>query len=842
MSTSSAAATPWASPASPLKRSGSRRQSSLTVAGAKSSPSTPPTRHGGGHVPQERTLVLENERLKRELEELRQLTARPGAPQVRSTQPMPRGYGRSFGIRSWEAEKSGAVVAAGTLGTVQRDAAAENSLSVALPEPAKIVASELGEREDAAARKQLPSWLLQRWSDGCEVQGPLREAARAGMETVRGSRERAHEAFQQAFAAHLQIRKRVHLSFSAALPCFFAELMKSPADIHPGQLVAPGLRASEAKTSAFACLAELLRQLQGAARFGDKPPIRPEGMEKWEFVRELSSQAGLSLDLVRVHQAYRRHRRRQKPSHMDSDQTTLAIKDGVETSVEGKKGRGLELPTEATPETDSNPVSQAEAQSALTRAGAYLRALQMPLEQLRDSANTLAASSKQRQSSRRGNPKDVAADAAAGSQSAPLLASSGDLGPLLPIADAEVAGDDGEKDSAAEHHVAPDRQNDEEEEKLGDPVAIVSSAIAQPKQPEEPPVLLVQEGAKSAVTLAEEHHVAPDRQKEEEKQGDSVSVVPSAISHPQLPEESAVLQVQEEARSAMTLAEQLPELPVGISQQGVVDELLIPSFGQFIDQQLLPLYFRDIPFRILKDTLEHYCGVPIDSDDEEKASKLLDISTKQKATPSRPSKLKRRASEASGDGISMPPTPSSQASTSLKAPPPDVRRQEEPLAPLIQAVGSKPAIRSQMSHSVIEKRRTGGQSMTTGVLGAVPPPSLRVPEGKRAPAAKEPSLKRMLKAASKDSGKSSSHPARSQKIVATPRVSKALLVSPATAAASAKKRRLLISPVQWRATQSFDRPPDENPETSAKSASIADFSIFEEDTPWKKKKEGEACF
>lgn len=794
MSTTNSPATPWAAPASPLTRNGIRRQLSLTAAGVKSSPSTPPRRG----LKREKTLLDENERLKRELEELRQLTARPGASQVQSTRPMPRGYGRSFSIRSWDAEKTGVVAGAKSTDTSQPYAGADNSLSLALPAAAEIVASEPAKLESVAPRQHLPSWLLQKWSSSCEMQESLLEAARTGMKAGHGSRERAYEAFQQAFAVHVGNRRRVHLGFSAALPLFFADLGGSPCEICPGQLVAPGLRASETKTSAFACMAEFLRQLQGAARFGDKPPVRQEGMEKWEFVRELCAQAGVSLDLVRVHQAYRHHRRRQRTGLADSEHTTPAIKGAAEASGEGKKGRALELLTQARPESDSNPVSQAEVKSALSRAGVYLRALQVPLEQLRDSANSLAVSFKRAQS--RASLTNGPGIAAGSQLEASPFASGADLGPLLPIADVEVLSDADEKEDAK---------------------TSVSSATDHLQQPE---VAVVEVLDESRPAVVQQPEVAVVEVQDE--------VRPAVVQQPEVD----VVEVQEEARPAVAVAEDLPELPAGISPQGVVDELLIPSFGQFIDQQLLPLYVRDIPFRLLKDTLEHYCGVPVDSDDEDKALKVLDFSTKKKAAPSRSGKLKRRSSEVSADHFSMPGTPSSQGFTS-RVLPPDARPKEEPLAQLIQAVGSKPAVRSQMATSVIEKRRTGGPTQPDV---AVPLPPPRVPDAPRIPSAKRPSSKRIeaAKVPPRSSSTSSSHPTR-----ATPRVSKALLVSPATIQdSSKKKRRLMVSPVQWRAAPSFDRPPDANSESETRRASIADFSAFDEDTPWKKKRESSEIF
>ena len=40
-----------------------------------------------------------------------------------------------------------------------------------------------------------------------------------------------------------------------------------------------------------------------------------------------------------------------------------------------------------------------------------------------------------------------------------------------------------------------------------------------------------------------------------------------------------------------------------MSQDSAKDPLLLPTFGQFIDQQLLPLYVRDIQMKYLEEAL-----------------------------------------------------------------------------------------------------------------------------------------------------------------------------------------------------------------------------------------------
>lgn len=43
-----------------------------------------------------------------------------------------------------------------------------------------------------------------------------------------------------------------------------------------------------------------------------------------------------------------------------------------------------------------------------------------------------------------------------------------------------------------------------------------------------------------------------------------------------------------------------------------------PSFGDFLVRQLMPLYVKDVPFANLRVLAERYCGLSLDSDDEDR--------------------------------------------------------------------------------------------------------------------------------------------------------------------------------------------------------------------------------
>jgi hypothetical protein len=166
------------------------------------------------------------------------------------------------------------------------------------------------------------------------------------------------------------------------------------------------------------------------------------------------------------------------------------------------------------------------------------------------------------------------------------------------------------------------------------------------------------------------------------------------------------------------------------------DPLRFPTFGEFMDKQLVPLYIADIPFPNLTYLSKNYCGVPLDSDDEEQAWKfigrpnLAPAPAKRRqlkgrrtggasapSDPPRPSRgLARTLSETgSMDGGASPAsshvaassvtttaTTSSSSSTSVTT----SVSLETSLGDLLR-VDREPRLRSQMVTSVAEKRRKG---------------------------------------------------------------------------------------------------------------------------------------
>lgn len=96
--------------------------------------------------------------------------------------------------------------------------------------------------------------------------------------------------------------------------------------------------------------------------------------------------------------------------------------------------------------------------------------------------------------------------------------------------------------------------------------------------------------------------------------------------------------------------------------------LLTPTFGEFLANQLLPLYVADIPFETLGHLSDKYCGIPLDSDDERKAFKLLGLPSPR--SPKRPAARKAASTPLSvgggargGDGSGGGPFSSQETST-----------------------------------------------------------------------------------------------------------------------------------------------------------------------------------
>lgn len=227
-----------------------------------------------------------------------------------------------------------------------------------------------------------------------------------------GTQKRAREAFQEAYTIHMRQNDEMHLAFSAALPLFFESLRTGEkggygASCGRGQLT---FRKDHSHLDIPACI-KLLEGLQSLSRFGDSPPaLPPEGCPRWEYVRELCSQAALSLDVARL--VYLERRRRSQIPEPQSSPLSDQVPEAVPTQEEiprpaSEKEKGglstqlvLDDGQEATSATDShwsfsgisresapNTMSIEECarlrQVALVRAGHFLSALQDPMDQLR---------------------------------------------------------------------------------------------------------------------------------------------------------------------------------------------------------------------------------------------------------------------------------------------------------------------------------------------------------------------------------------------------------------------------------------------------------------------------
>jgi len=141
-----------------------------------------------------------------------------------------------------------------------------------------------------------------------------------------------------------------------------------------------------------------------------------------------------------------------------------------------------------------------------------------------------------------------------------------------------------------------------------------------------------------------------------------------------------------------------------------VDPLLVPTFGQFLDLQVLPLYVADVPFAALSNVVEDHTGLPLDSDDETRVwTQLGRPSVATEAQAQRTAQKRRRAAaqtaRRAGKADAQPPVPP------LSLLGGESGRTREALMQMLTAAakpasGQKPLPRAMMGSSVVEKRRT----------------------------------------------------------------------------------------------------------------------------------------
>jgi len=133
-------------------------------------------------------------------------------------------------------------------------------------------------------------------------------------------------------------------------------------------------------------------------------------------------------------------------------------------------------------------------------------------------------------------------------------------------------------------------------------------------------------------------------------------------------------------------------------------ELLVtPTWGQFINQQLLPLYIVDLPFSWLKHLLDKTCGVPMDSDDEEQAWRTLGLPMPENPKHTKQSVKKTKKRKHVETDI---PAKQENAGAIVVSGPRPVATPSQTGGALLQVptiVCPKP-LRAQMSTSVVENR------------------------------------------------------------------------------------------------------------------------------------------
>lgn len=114
-----------------------------------------------------------------------------------------------------------------------------------------------------------------------------------------------------------------------------------------------------------------------------------------------------------------------------------------------------------------------------------------------------------------------------------------------------------------------------------------------------------------------------------------------ACAHASCADDAVVAKDSDEGQTARPLAE---------SGADMEEEEPPPSFGDFLVKDLMPLYVKDVPFSNLRCIAEKYCGLSLDSDDEDRVWRAAGRNGKPKAQAPRRHPHRHPASDPKNQG------------------------------------------------------------------------------------------------------------------------------------------------------------------------------------------------
>lgn len=551
-----------------------------------------------------------------------------------------RGSGQHFRIRNWDNERIERVL------TRSETGGSEDNISP-VPEDS-ILPVTARKSAHAGVRADVVKWIVQpkliMQTNGYGV-GPSTKVM------VRGPDCSVHEQFRSMRTELMDANVNV---VTSAVQVLF--------DKHLQDFERPHLTFSAAVPTLFYFLREAELMLESSASILAVPAVDRDFFRCASIIRRLmvSSRFGKSVprrrpeDITRA--TYVRELSALVGLHLD------LVRLGFSHKKQLKNRRRTESSGMSTPQTPgiqprandtdgcSPCVEDEELRAALAFAGKLLAALQMDMDRLRDEASEQALRARLRRTEK----------------------SCGDLSlfpmPLEGGADAEEKTEvDATKEPGLENVLAEPIATDLQVEQ-----ALVSqTTVASPLR-----------------TVVDEHATANIDEASSPCVKRRLSLQPS--------DASTVDTSQAEPGSGA--ASQAPSV-----DSGIVDQLLAPTFGEFLEQQLLPLYIGDVPFETLRHLAETYCGIPLDSDDEQKAWKLLGLSV-----PQRPTKKKvARAADSPQLAAHIVPFLGAASSTvpCLASASPALTTLCEVLEKPTKVSTGPPLMRQQMHTSIVEKRR-----------------------------------------------------------------------------------------------------------------------------------------